>query len=62
MKLHCNVEVYNRALLGLPQRKSQRSVLTIGKQSDKDDLYIVLQTLQNKKGTKYKVMYSIFNM
>ncbi|XP_011151718.1 leucine-rich repeat protein 1 isoform X3 [Harpegnathos saltator] len=54
MKLHCNVEVHNRALLSMSQRKSQRSVLTIGKQSDKDDLYIFLQTLQNKKGTKYK--------
>ncbi|EFN76366.1 leucine-rich repeat protein 1 isoform X1 [Harpegnathos saltator] len=59
MKLHCNVEVHNRALLSMSQRKSQRSVLTIGKQSDKDDLYIFLQTLQNKKGTKYKTRNNV---
>lgn len=57
MKLHCNVEVHNRALPSVSQRKSQRSILTIGRQSDKDDLCIVLQTLQNKKGTKYKVLH-----
>lgn len=56
MKLVCNVEVHNRALSMVLRKKSQRSMMTIGRQSDKDDLYIVLQTLQNRKGTKYKVI------
>lgn len=57
MKLHCNVEVNNRQYLtNVTRKKSQRSVLAIGRQTVKsNDLYILWQTLQNKQGTKYKV-------
>ena len=57
MKLMCNVEVSNRlGDNGTARRKSQKSCLSIGKLSSKDDeIYIILQTLQNKQGTKYKV-------
>ncbi|KAF7394809.1 hypothetical protein HZH66_007983 [Vespula vulgaris] len=59
MKLNCNVEVNNRMhnLTNLSiRKKSQRGYLVIGRQSIKnDELYILLQTEQNKCGTKYKV-------
>lgn len=59
MKLNCNVEVNNRthnfANLSI-RRKSQRTCLVIGRQSLKNnELYILLQTEQNKSGIKYKV-------
>lgn len=57
MKLHCNVEVNNRIVSGNgARRKPLRSVLALGRQSVKDnELYILLQTLQNKQGSKYKI-------
>ncbi|KAL2728667.1 leucine-rich repeat protein 1 [Vespula squamosa] len=59
MKLNCNVEVNNRIhnLTNLSiRKKSQRGYLVIGRQSMKnDELYILLQTEQNKCGIKYKV-------
>ncbi|KAK2574944.1 hypothetical protein KPH14_008709 [Odynerus spinipes] len=63
MKLNCNVEVNNRAhnLANLSiRRKSQRACLAIGRQSLKNnEVYILLQTEQNKSGTKYKVNNNI---
>lgn len=57
MKLHCNVEINNRlSTTNVVRRKSQRSILAIGKQTVKNtEIYILWQTLQNKQGTKYKV-------
>lgn len=56
MKLMCNVEVSNRLCEGNGRRKSKKSCLSIGKLSSSDnELYILLQTLENKQGTKYKV-------
>lgn len=59
----CNVEVHSR--LSCPsnyagRRKAQRSCLAVGKQSkENNELHILLQTLQNKQGTKYKVKNNI---
>lgn len=60
MKLHCNVEINNRlCLTNVIRKKSQRSILAIGRQTVKtNELYILWQTLQNKQGTKYKVKKS----
>ncbi|XP_043791303.1 leucine-rich repeat protein 1 [Apis laboriosa] len=57
MKLHCNVEINNRlSTTNVVRRKSQRSILAIGKQTVKNtEIYILWQTLQNKQGTKYKI-------
>lgn len=57
MKLQCNVEVSNRTYsTNTARRKSQRSILAIGRQTIKNTvLHILWQTLQNKQGTKYKV-------
>ncbi|CAK9821529.1 Leucine-rich repeat protein 1 [Anthophora retusa] len=57
MKLPCTVEVNNRLFsTNVVKRKSQRSILAIGRQTVKSkELYILWQTLQNKQGTKYKV-------
>lgn len=64
MKLNCNVEVNNRMhnLTNLSiRKKSQRGYLVIGRQSIKnDELYILLQTEQNKCGTKYKVIFFMY--
>lgn len=61
MKLHCNVEVNNRSFAtNVIRRKSQRSILAIGRQTIKStELYILWQTLQNKQAIKYKVKVSI---
>ncbi|XP_015609820.1 leucine-rich repeat protein 1 [Cephus cinctus] len=63
MKLMCTVEVSNRLLssTNIPwKRKGQRSCLGIGRNSLKDDeLYIFLQTPQNRQGVKYKVDHNI---
>ncbi|KAJ8672902.1 hypothetical protein QAD02_004163 [Eretmocerus hayati] len=59
MKLMCTVEIANRLNHG-GRRKAQQSCLTIGRQSVKDDqIYLLLQTVANKKGTKYKVNNNI---
>lgn len=57
MKLHCNIEINNRlSTTNVVRRKSQRSILAIGRQTVKNtEIYIFWQTLQNKQGTKYKV-------
>ncbi|XP_078046862.1 leucine-rich repeat 47 [Augochlora pura] len=57
MKLHCNIEVNNRVSSGnIIRRKSQRSILVIGRNTVKgNDLYLLWQTLQNKQGIKYKI-------
>ncbi|XP_053989160.1 leucine-rich repeat protein 1 [Hylaeus volcanicus] len=56
MKLYCNVEVNNRSAPNVVRKKSQRSVLAIGRQTVKsDDLFILWQTLQNKQGVRYKI-------
>lgn len=57
MKLHCNIEINNRlSTTNVIRRKSQRSILAIGRQTVKNtQIYIFWQTLQNKQGTKYKV-------
>ena len=57
MKLHCNIEVNNRlSVTNVIRRRSQRSILVIGRQTVKStETYILWQTLQNKLGTKYKV-------
>lgn len=60
MKLTCNLEIVNRQLLAgrniTSRGKSQHCVLSIGKQSVKDnELYLLLQTRSNSSGTKYKV-------
>ncbi|XP_011304389.1 leucine-rich repeat protein 1 [Fopius arisanus] len=55
MKINCNVEVVNRSVCA-PRKKAQRSCLAIGRQSVKsNELHLLLQTLQNKLGTKYKI-------
>lgn len=60
MKLMCNVEVSNRLCEGNGRRKSKKSCLSIGKLSSSDnELYILLQTLENKQGTKYKLKDNI---
>ncbi|XP_076753627.1 leucine-rich repeat 47 [Xylocopa sonorina] len=61
MKLHCNVEVNNRlSSTNVIRRKSQRSILIIGRQTVKNtELCILWQTLQNKQGTKYKIENNI---
>lgn len=60
MKLYCNVEVINRSIQNVSRRKSLKSCLAIGKQSVKTpDLYLLLQTTQNKQGTKYNVSFQI---
>ncbi|XP_076648197.1 leucine-rich repeat 47 [Halictus rubicundus] len=66
MKLYCNVEVNNRvSSTNIIRRKSQRSILAIGRHTIKgNDLYLLWQTLQNKQGTKYKIdnnIEKIFN-
>lgn len=53
MKLHCNVEIYDRTLS--LRRKSQRSILAYVKVKD-DDVCIHFWTRMNKQGTKYKVI------
>ncbi|XP_017883672.1 leucine-rich repeat protein 1 [Ceratina calcarata] len=57
MKLQCNVEIGNRvSSTNIVRRKSQRSILAIGRQTTKNtELHILWQTFQNKQGTKYKV-------
>lgn len=57
MKLHCNIEINNRlSTTNVVRRKSQRSILAIGRQTIKNtEIYIFWQTLQNKQGTKYKI-------
>ncbi|XP_017789934.1 PREDICTED: leucine-rich repeat protein 1 [Habropoda laboriosa] len=64
MKLHCNVEVNNRLYsTNVIKRKSQRSILAIGRQTVKStELYILWQTLQNKQGTKYKLNNNVDNI
>ena len=64
MKLHCNVEINNRlCLTNVIRKKSQRSILAIGRQTVKtNELYILWQTLQNKQGTKYKIECNIDNI
>ncbi|XP_076161964.1 leucine-rich repeat 47 isoform X2 [Ptiloglossa arizonensis] len=61
MKLYCKVEVNNRvSSTNVSGRKSQRSILVIGKQTVKsNDLFVLWQTLQNKQGTKYKINCNI---
>ncbi|KAK9309863.1 hypothetical protein QLX08_000665 [Tetragonisca angustula] len=61
MKLHCNIEVNNRlSVTNVIRRRSQRSILVIGRQTVKStETYILWQTLQNKLGTKYKVNNNI---
>lgn len=61
MKLHCNIEVNNRlSVTNVIRRRSQRSILVIGRQTVKStEIYILWQTLQNKQGTKYKVNNNI---
>jgi len=55
MKLHCNVEIHDRILSVCSQKKSQ-SILAFAKKSvEEDDVYLYLQTRQNKQGTKYQV-------
>ncbi|XP_011643509.1 leucine-rich repeat protein 1 [Pogonomyrmex barbatus] len=56
MKLHCNVEIYDRSLSS--QRKSQRSILAFAKRSDKD-VCLYLQMRQNKQGIKYQIVNNI---
>ncbi|XP_033205001.1 leucine-rich repeat 47 [Bombus vancouverensis nearcticus] len=57
MKLHCNIKVNNRLFTtNVIRRKSLRSIIAIGRQTVKNmDIYLLLQTLQNKHGTKYKI-------
>ncbi|OAD57513.1 Leucine-rich repeat protein 1 [Eufriesea mexicana] len=57
MKLHCNVEINNRSFAtNIIRKKSQRSILAIGKPTIKStELYILWQTLQNKQAIKYKI-------
>ncbi|XP_031847023.1 leucine-rich repeat 47 [Nomia melanderi] len=57
MKLNCTIEVNNRvSSTNIVRRKSQRSILAIGRHTVKNnDLYILWQTLQNKQGVKYKI-------
>lgn len=58
MKIPATVTVQNRLLasLNLAGKRSQKSVLQIGKLS-KNEIYILHQTLENQSGQKYKVIY-----
>ena len=58
MKLSATVTVQNRILptLNLIGKRSQKSVLQIGKLS-KDEICILHQTSQNQRGQKYKVSF-----
>lgn len=60
MKISATVTVQNRLLpsLNLVGKRSQKSVLQIGKLSN-NEIYILHQTLQNQTGQKYKVMRNI---
>lgn len=60
MKISGTVTVQNRLLpsLNLVGKRSQKSVLQIGKLS-KNEIYILHQTLQNHTGQKYKVAGNI---
>ncbi|XP_014470470.1 PREDICTED: leucine-rich repeat protein 1 [Dinoponera quadriceps] len=53
MRLKCTVRIYDRTLLS--KQRTYRSVLTISKQSDKNEVYLLLQNLKNKEGIKYKI-------
>lgn len=56
MKLICNVKVSHRLVPDSSTNRAVKSSIAISRNSVKDnDLYILLQTLQNKTGTKYKV-------
>lgn len=56
MKIACNVEVNDRTRNVRVLGRSQKSILSLGKKSMNDaDLLLLLQSLKNKLGTKYKV-------
>lgn len=60
MKLMCTVEVSNRLCEGNIKRKPKKSCLSIGKlKSTENDLYLLLQTMENKQGVKYKLSDNI---
>lgn len=63
MKLMCKVEVNNRLMSAsngsVHRNKPQRTCLAIGRNSVKDnEPYVLLQTANNKQGTKYKARLS----
>lgn len=60
MKISATVRVQNRLLpsLNLVDKRSQKSVLQIGKLS-KNEVYVLHQTLQNQVGQKYKVSFKL---
>lgn len=63
MRLPCTVQVHNRTSCSLDinmRKKPQQAVLTIGKNSKDNSAQILLQTVQNKPGVKYKVICNNF--
>ncbi|XP_072755557.1 leucine-rich repeat protein 1 isoform X1 [Anoplolepis gracilipes] len=58
MRLHCKIEIHDKTLS--LHRKSQRSILAFIKDPVKNNnIYLYLQTRQNKHGTKYKIANNI---
>ncbi|XP_043265175.1 leucine-rich repeat protein 1 [Colletes gigas] len=57
MKLYCNVAINNRlSSTNVMLRKSQRSILILGKQTaDSNELCLFLQTLHSEQTTTYKI-------
>ncbi|XP_012062403.1 PREDICTED: leucine-rich repeat protein 1 [Atta cephalotes] len=58
MKFHCYIEIHDRILSVCSQRRSQ-SILAFTKKSVEDDVYLYLQTRQNKQGTKYQIVNNV---
>ncbi|KYN22710.1 PREDICTED: leucine-rich repeat protein 1 [Trachymyrmex cornetzi] len=59
MKFHCYIEIHDRILSVCSQRRSQ-SILAFTKKSlEDDDVYLYLQTRQNKQGTKYQIVNNV---
>ncbi|KAG5321575.1 LLR1 protein, partial [Acromyrmex heyeri] len=59
MKFHCYIEIHDRILSVCSQRRSQ-SILAFTKKSVKDDdVYLYLQTRQNKQGIKYQIVNNV---
>ncbi|XP_076633520.1 leucine-rich repeat 47 [Colletes latitarsis] len=57
MKLYCNVAINNRqSSTNVMSRKSQRSILILGKQTvNSNELCLLLQTLHSEQTTTYKI-------
>ncbi|KYQ51851.1 Peptidylprolyl isomerase-like 5 [Trachymyrmex zeteki] len=58
MKFYCYIEIHDRTLSVCSQRRSQ-SIVAFTKKSVEDDLYLYLQTRQNKQGIKYQIVNNV---